>query len=61
MTIKLTITIENGKLSVDGPLEDKILSLGMLEMAKPAIIGYNAKSIVPASAADAVILKANGG
>ena len=37
----LTITIEdNGSISVNGPIHDKILAYGMLEGAKDAIREY---------------------
>ena len=61
----LTITIEdNGSISVNGPIHDKILAYGMLEGAKDAIrefIATQAKGEGPRIAVPAMRLPPNGG
>ena len=37
--LKITLS-ENGQVSINGPLEDKILCLGLLEMAKRIVHEY---------------------
>lgn len=49
--MKLEITLyPDGKINVNGPLEDKVFCLGLMEMAKEAIYKYEPSSInrVPA-------------
>ena len=41
----LTITMTPQGLQVGGPIEDKILCLGMMELAKKSIIDYQPKAI----------------
>jgi hypothetical protein len=46
----LTIMVDkNGSLSVTGPINDKILSLGLLEMAKNIVLNHKESSnlVVP--------------
>lgn len=46
MNIELTIKLEpDGKISIGGPLHDKILCLGLLELAKDVIKNYNPSAI----------------
>lgn len=50
MQFTLTITMnEKGEVNVTGPIENKILSYGMLECAKQAIANYTASPIVQPS------------
>lgn len=64
---RLTMTIiveENGSISVNGPIHDKILAYGMLEGAKDAIREYiatQAKGDGPRIAVPALRLPTNGG
>lgn len=40
-TLQLTITVEdNGKVTVNGPIADKVLSLGLLEFAKSVVLAF---------------------
>jgi hypothetical protein len=56
---KIEITIDqSGQVLVTGPLENKILCLGMLKMAENAIINFKPSPIVPASGAD--VIRMNG-
>lgn len=44
MALKLTLTLhDDGQLQLDGPLHDKILCFGLLEVAKDAIRSHQAK------------------
>ena len=48
--VVLTILVDkNGSLTVTGPINDKILSLGLLEMAKHIVLNHKENSglIVP--------------
>lgn len=47
---QLVITMNvNGQVAVNGPVQDRILCLGMLELAKLAVLNYQpAPKIVPA-------------
>jgi len=40
--IVLKITLSNGKVLVDGPIEDQILCFGLLEVSKQLIVKFNA-------------------
>lgn len=40
MEIILTITMTPQGIQVGGPINDKILCLGLLELAKPVILNY---------------------
>ena len=40
----------DGSLSIEGPIENKILCLGILELAKKAIIDHQASALVIAPA-----------
>jgi hypothetical protein len=45
MRAQLTITIEDdGRINVNGPINDKLLSYGMLECARDAIKDHAAKN-----------------
>jgi hypothetical protein len=44
MQITITIDPTTGAISVSGPLENTMLCLGMLEMAKGSILEYARKS-----------------
>lgn len=52
MDIILTITMTPQGIQVGGPINDKILCLGLLELAKPAILNYqpSAIQVVPGNA-----------
>lgn len=46
MKIVATIEIvmrEDGHIGVNGPLQDKVACLGMLEMAKQAVLSFDAR------------------
>lgn len=45
MDIILTITLDSSGIQVGGPINDKILCLGMMELAKKSIIEYNPSAI----------------
>ena len=49
MDIILTITLNKDGVQVGGPINDKVLCLGLLELAKPAILNYDASKLVIAS------------
>lgn len=58
--IKIVLS-DNGEVSVHGPLENKLLCLGLIEAAKPAIMAYKASAVIPAPAGALHALpKANG-
>lgn len=40
-TVELRIQLVDGRIQVHGPLHDKILCLGMLELAKGPILEFN--------------------
>ena len=44
LTLKITVT-RDGQIGVEGPLENKLLCMGILEMAKDAIKAYDPKKI----------------
>ena len=46
-TLKITVN-QAGEMTVDGPMEQKILCLGILEAAKQVILNYNPSAIVVA-------------
>jgi len=47
MEIKITVRLdETGNISVDGPLDNKILCYGLLEAAKDAIKAFEPKKII---------------
>ena len=48
MDIILTITLTPQGVQVGGPINDKVLCLGLLELAKPAILNYDPSKIVVA-------------
>jgi len=50
MDIILTITLTKEGIQVGGPIHDKVLCLGLLELAKPAILNYNPNAIQVAPA-----------
>ena len=50
MDIILTISLTPQGVQVGGPINDKVLCLGLLELAKPAILNYNPTAIQVASA-----------
>ena len=44
--VSLTITLQNnGGISVNGPIENKILCFGMLELAKQTIFDFDPRKI----------------
>lgn len=51
MDVILTITLTPQGVKVEGPIHDKVLCMGLLELAKPAIYNYNptAIQVAPAS------------
>ncbi len=51
MDVILTISLTKDGITVGGPINDKILSLGLLELAKPVIMDYkpSAIQVAPAS------------
>lgn len=50
MQVQLVIVLdpETGQLQVSGPLQNKLVCLGMLEMAKVQVMNYEHKAVVPA-------------
>jgi hypothetical protein len=51
--MEIVITMdEAGRVSVNGPLENKILCFGLLEVAKEAIKDFEAPKVKPATADD---------
>ena len=52
MDIILTITLTPQGIQVGGPINDKVLCLGMMELAKKSVIDYQPQAIqvAPASA-----------
>lgn len=44
MNCRLVIEIVNGQLKISGPIQDKMLCYGMLELAKDAIRDMHAKA-----------------
>ena len=50
MDIILTISLTPQGVQVGGPINDKVLCLGLLELAKPAILNYNPNAIQVAPA-----------
>lgn len=48
--IILTITLTSQGIQVGGPINDKVLCLGMMELAKKSIIDYQPSPIQVASA-----------
>jgi hypothetical protein len=58
MQIQITISMDdNGKISVNGPIENKLVCYGLLESAKDAIRNYVIPKIQPATEADVARLK----
>ena len=50
MKHQITITVdEKGKLNVSGPLQDKILMLGLLELAKGVVLNFKPQVQIPKS------------
>ena len=51
MDVILTISLTSQGIQVGGPINDKILCLGMMELAKQTIINYdpNKIQVAPAS------------
>ena len=45
MDIELTIKMTKDGIQVGGPINDKILCLGLMELAKKSIIEYDANAI----------------
>lgn len=41
INVEFHITLENGSLNLAGPLNDKILCLGLLESAKEAVLSMH--------------------
>lgn len=58
----ITLTTENGKQSVNasGPLADRLLCYGMLEMARDAIRDYKVPTIALVPQVDPIVEKLNG-
>ena len=49
--MEIVITVNpDGKLSIQAPLEDKVFCLGILELAKQAVIKHKASAIQVAPA-----------
>lgn len=60
--IQLVVTVDDkGALSVSGPLENKVICLGMLELAKDAVRAHETPKIQPASVNDLERFKLTGG
>jgi len=61
--VQLVLTLDdNGKLGVNGPIQNKIFVLGMLELAKEAICEYHkqqAQRVQPPTAEDLAIISQN--
>lgn len=49
MRVQLVITLENGDLTVDGPLEQKLQCLGLLELAKEVVKAYEPPKVKAAT------------
>lgn len=50
MKHQITITVDDkGKLNISGPLQDKILMLGLLELAKDAVLNFKPEIQIPKS------------
>lgn len=48
--VMLTISVdEKGQVGVNGPIQDKILCLGLMELAKVAVLEYNPDTRVAAT------------
>ena len=45
MDVILTVTLTSEGIQVGGPINDKILCLGMLELAKKSVIEYQPTAI----------------
>lgn len=45
LTLKVILTDE-GQVSVEGPLENKLICIGLLELAKEAVKNYNSSQII---------------
>ena len=62
ITLTITLDQENGGVSCNGPLQDKVLCYGLLEGAKDAIRGWHIEQEKPAiaPASDADVLKLTG-
>ena len=57
MAAKLEIVLQDdGRVYVSGPIENKILSFGMLEMAKIAVMQYNKNELIQKVPANAQIV-----
>ncbi len=58
MTAQLLITLDERGCNVQGPIDNKLVAFGMLELAKEAIQKHHASkaAIVPATAAEAARL-----
>ena len=41
----ITITLKDGQIGVNGPIENKLFCLGLLELAKDLIIKYDPAAI----------------
>ena len=51
-TLTITFDETTGKLGLDGPIQNKLLAYGMLELAKDALRAFNEQSkqtIIPAT------------
>lgn len=46
--MKITISFENGKIGIEGPLQDKLFMYGILELAKDVVKAYEPKLVQPA-------------
>ncbi len=62
MEILITVTAQ-GQVNVKGPIENKVMAYGLLEVAKEAIAAFHANkangSIVPATPLDGLKLARN--
>ena len=60
MPVTMTITIDDtGNINVNGPIDNKMVSYGMLEAARDAIYDYHVakvRSVQPPTSADIVAL-----
>ncbi len=57
MEVILTVRLTPQGVEVGGPINDKILCLGLLELAKKSVIEYNPQAIQVASANDIEVVK----
>jgi len=62
--VTLTITLsEAGQVSCTGPLENRLICYGLMELAKEVIREHSAnmnRRVIPASPADQLALRGNG-